>query len=172
MLAIRTLIAVAAASTFAATAPTPVSAQSPDSSASALAAGARVRFALLDPGSRGADWASRRMIVRGKLTDLRTDSLVLELGGNAGRLIVARSALADLSVSRGTQRGYQAHPKRAAIGAVLAGANIGLLAYASSLSTSGSSRSIWPLMAASTSLSTVSFLKFAFGRTEKWEAVK
>lgn len=138
---------------------------------SLVAPGARVRFTVTDVQSPDA-WESRRLLVKGTVTDRRRDSLVVLLGGGA-QMTVSRLAVGDLAVSRGLQPGWKARPRSTALGTALLAANAVLFARAlngPSAQVTGRSSAYLPLGGLLT-LNAYVVARQAFGKTERWEPV-
>jgi|APMI01.1.fsa_nt_gi hypothetical protein len=135
-----------------------------------IARGARVSFTLPDAQSPEA-WQSRRLLMKGTVTEVRGDSLVVLLGG-APPLTLSRFAMGDLSVSQGLQRGWQAKPASTALGAALFVGNVFLFSRVTNGPSSASARgtSTAPL-AGLLGLNAVVLFKQAFGKKERWERV-
>jgi hypothetical protein len=133
--------------------------------------GTRVRFTLHDAQSP-EQYRARRLVMKGTVTDIRSDSLLVQLGGSA-HMTVSRSSMSDLSISRGTERAWRSHPVATAVnGALVAGSVVLFTQLASQRpSTPGErNRSLVP-MAGLLSFNTALFVRNAFRRTERWERI-
>jgi hypothetical protein len=135
-----------------------------------LVPGSRVRFSVLEPDRR--DWAARPLLVRGTLTDVRTDSLRLEVGGSAGSMTVPRSALVNLSISQGMQRGWRVHPGRTVLSGLVFASSVALFALTQDDSRRNARTPDLVLRGGITALNGYFFARTAFSKTERWERVR
>ena len=89
-------------------------------------------------------------------------------------MTVMRSAIADLSVPHGTERGWHLHPVRTAANGVLLASGIIFGSRAASLQSRvpHPQASLVPMLAASSALMGYAFAQAAFSRTEKWERAR
>lgn len=136
----------------------------------AVVPGARVSFTLSDVQSPEA-WPARRLLMKGTVSDVRADSLVIQFNG-AAPITVSRLAIGDLSVSRGMERGWKTHPRSTAIGAALLVGNAFLFhRIATGPSSTVTRRSSSLPLAGLLGFNAAVFFRQAFTKKERWERV-
>ena len=136
----------------------------------AVAPGARVSFTLPDAQSPDA-WQSRRLLLKGTVTEVKGASLVVQFAGTAP-ITLSRLAIGDLSVSRGMERGWRSHPGSTAMGAALLVGNALLFhRFANGPSAAQSGRSSATPLAGLLGINAAVFFRQAFAKKERWERV-
>jgi hypothetical protein len=139
--------------------------------ASGIAPGDRISFTVPDVQSP-EEWKSRRLLLKGTVTELRGDSLVVQVGG-AAPVTLSRLAIGDLSVSRGMQRGWRSKPGSTAFAAALLIGNAFMFhRYATGPAADINGRSSAYPLAGLLAINVGVVFRQAFAKKERWERVE